>query len=48
MDSNELWSQYCAKPDREVLRVYADSLEQAGNPRGTFINLCLLENPSDA
>jgi hypothetical protein len=44
--THALWEQYCEKPDRELLRVYADALAQAGNPRGTFINLCLLDHPT--
>jgi hypothetical protein len=44
--ADKLWAQYVEKPDRELLRVYADALAQAGDPRGTFINLCLLDNPS--
>ena len=45
--ADELWDAYCAKPgDRELLRVYADALAEAGDPRGTFINLCLVDNPT--
>jgi hypothetical protein len=45
-NADALWAQYCDKPDRELLRVYADALAEAGNPRGTFINLCLLDKPT--
>ena len=45
--ADKLWAQFCAQPqDRELLRVYADVLAEAGNPRGTFINLCLLDHPT--
>ena len=38
-----LWAAYCANPaDKSLLAVYADALEQAGDPRGKFINLSLL------
>ena len=43
-DIDRLWSVYWQKPgDEQLLRVYADALEQAGDPRGTFIQLSLLE-----
>jgi uncharacterized protein (TIGR02996 family) len=38
-----LWAAYWANPaDKSLLAVYADALEQAGDPRGKFINLSLL------
>ena len=40
-----LWADYWANPaDRELLRVFADALVDAGDPRGTFINLCLVDD----
>jgi hypothetical protein len=36
-----LWDQYWQKPSDELLRVYADALEQEGDPRGQFIQLSL-------
>jgi len=45
-NADALWEQYCETPDRELLRVYADALAEAGHPRGTFINLCLLDQPT--
>ncbi|MEJ7600570.1 MAG: hypothetical protein WKG01_21870 [Kofleriaceae bacterium] len=44
----QLWAQYVAKPDRELLRVYADALVEGGDPRGTFLNLCLVDEPTPA
>ena len=39
-----LWTEYWQKPDdKALLRVYADALEQAGDPRGKFIQLSMLE-----
>ncbi|MFT3700680.1 MAG: hypothetical protein QM831_46475 [Kofleriaceae bacterium] len=40
-DVDTLWAQYWAKPDDALLAVYADALEQAGDPRGRFIQLAL-------
>lgn len=43
--ADALWAAYCANPDDEsLLAVYADALEQAGDPRGKFINLSLIAN----
>jgi uncharacterized protein (TIGR02996 family) len=39
--SAALWEQYWQKPSDELLRVYADALEQEGDPRGQFIQLSL-------
>lgn len=39
--SAALWEQYWQKPDDELLRVFADALEQEGDPRGPFIQLSL-------
>jgi hypothetical protein len=47
--SSALWEQYWDKPgDLQLLRVYADALEQEGNARGTFIQLCLTDSPTEA
>ena len=42
--SDALRAAYWQKPDdKALLRVHADALEQAGDPRGTFIQLSMLE-----
>lgn len=46
--ADALWAEYWKKPDdKALLRVYADALEQAGDPRGTFIQLSMLESRTE-
>ena len=40
---DQLWQQ---PDDRELLRVYGDALEQAGDPRGALIQLSLIADPT--
>jgi uncharacterized protein (TIGR02996 family) len=43
------WAEYWRTPgDRALLRVYADALDEAGDPRGKFIQLSLVENRTPA
>src|SRR5450432_2087443 len=46
--SAALWDQYWREPDNELLRVYADALEQEGDPRGRFIQLSLADKRDEA
>jgi hypothetical protein len=46
--SSVLWKQYYDDPDPDLLRVYADALEEEGDPRGPFLQLCLMEKPTAA
>jgi len=41
-----LWEEYRQNPDDDVLRVYADALEQEGDLRGPFLQLCLTAKPT--
>jgi len=44
-----LFEQHWQHPDdKAVLRVWADALAERGDPRGEFIQLCLIEHPTDA
>lgn len=44
---DELLAQYWERPDPATLRVWADSLLERGDPRGEYIQMCLLEAPTD-
>jgi hypothetical protein len=44
--SGALWEQYRAKPTPDVLRVLADALVEEGDPRGPFLQLCLVTSPT--
>jgi uncharacterized protein (TIGR02996 family) len=46
--SAALWDQYWREPDDDVLRIYADALEQEGDPRGRFIQLSLADKQDEA
>ena len=46
--SAALWKQYYNDPDPDLLRVYADALEEEGDPRGAFLQLCLTKQPTAA
>lgn len=44
----DLWARYFASPSRDLLRVYADVLVEDGDPRGPFLQLSLLDDPTPA
>lgn len=46
MDHSRAAEAYRAHPTRESLRVWADALAEAGEPRGEFIQLSVLEAPT--
>jgi len=46
--SSTLWDQYWHHPDDELLGIYADALEQEGDPRGRFIHLSLAGKTDEA
>jgi hypothetical protein len=46
IERDELLEQYWANPDPSTLRVWADSLLERGDPRGEYIQMCLLEHPT--
>lgn len=44
--AKEMWDQYYASPSPDLLRVYADVLTEEGDPRGPFLQLCLVDAPT--
>jgi hypothetical protein len=46
-EPDPLLAQYWQHPDPSTLRVWADSLIERGDPRGEYIQLCLVEAPTD-
>lgn len=48
MDDSEAAEAYWAHPSPEALRVWADALGEAGDPRGEFLQLSALEAPTPA
>ena len=44
--AEDLWTQYLASPSRDLLRVYADVLVEDGDPRGPFLQLSLVDDPT--
>ena len=42
-----LWAQYLKKPDPQTLAVYADALQQEGDPRGTYLQLKAVAKPTE-
>jgi uncharacterized protein (TIGR02996 family) len=47
LERDELLAQYWQHPDENTLRVWADSLIERGDPRGEYVQMCLLEKPTD-
>jgi len=47
VEHDELLAQYWQRPEPSTLRVWADSLIERGDPRGEYIQMCLLEAPTD-
>lgn len=44
--SSLVWDEYCRNPDPDLLRVYADALEQEGDLRGVFLQTCMATRPT--
>ncbi len=47
VEHDALLAQYWQHPEPSTLRVWADSLIERGDPRGEYLQMCLLEAPTD-
>lgn len=45
-ERDELLAQYWQHPEPSTLRVWADALIERGDPRGEYLQMCLLEAPT--